>query len=146
MLTAVKPQAKISKKRIIQADQSSFSDYSASKRSLGKKVREWELVRVVGGIYFYKLPWNVPIYIRPIISYEIKFYKGLCNMPIAGSLNQIWSECFNEIILLTKTISFIPRSCPLPSPPPTVIWLLNFQTPKAQPLKLDNCRPARQTK
>ena len=117
MLTAVKPQAKISKKRIIQADQSSFSDYSASKRSLGKKVREWELVRVVGGIYFYKLPWNVPIYIWPIISYEIKFYKGLCNMPIAGSLNQIWSECFNEIILLTKTISFIPLSCPLPSPP-----------------------------
>lgn len=56
------------------------------------------------------------IYIRPIISYEIKFYKGLCNMPIAGSLNQIWSECFNEIILLTKTISFIPLSCPLPSP------------------------------
>lgn len=40
MLTAVKPQAKISKKRIIQAHQSSFFDYSASKRSLGKKVRE----------------------------------------------------------------------------------------------------------
>lgn len=69
-----------------------------------------------GWYLLYNLSWNVPIYIRPIISYEIKFYKGLCNMPIAGSLNQIWSECFNEIILLTKTISFIPRSCPLPSP------------------------------
>lgn len=96
-----------------------------------------------GWYLLYKLSWNVPIYIRHIISYEIKFYKGLCNMPIAGSLNQIWSECFNEIILPRRSVL-----CPFlaPSPPPTVIWLLNFQTPKVQPLKLDSCRPARQTK
>lgn len=144
MLTAVKPQTKISKKRIIQADQSLFSDYSASKRSLGKKVREWELVRVVGGIYFYKLPWNVPFIFDPLFPTKSNFTKvfEICLSP------GLWTKY--GLNASTKS-SYLPRRSVLspslaPSPPPTVFWLLNFQTPKAQPLKLDSCRPARQTK
>ena len=75
MLTAVKPQAKISKKRIIQAHQSSFSDYSASKRSLGKKVREWELVRVVGGISFTSYRGTCPFIFGTLFPTKSNFTK-----------------------------------------------------------------------
>ena len=144
MLTAVKPQAKISKKRIIQADQSSFSDYSASKRSLGKKVREWELVRVVGGISFTSYRGTCPFIFDPLFPTKSNFTKVfvICLSP------GLWTKY--GLNASTKS-SYLPRRSVLspvlaPSPPPTVIWLLNFQTPKVQPLKLDNCRPARQTK
>ena len=144
MLTAVKPQAKISKKRIIQADQSSFSDYSASKRSLGKKVREWELVRVVGGISFTSYRGTCPFIFDPLFPTKSNFTKVFV---ICQSLG-LWTKY--GLNASTKS-SYLPRRSVLspflaPSPPPTVIWLLNFQTPKAQPLKLDSCRPERQTK
>lgn len=144
MLTAVKPQAKISKKRIIQADQLSFSDYSASKRSLGKKVREWELVRVVGGISFTSYRGTCPFIFDPLFPTKSNFTKVfvICLSP------GLWTKY--GLNVSTKS-SYLPRRSVLspslaPSPPSTVIWLLNFQTPKAQPLKLDSCRPARQTK